>query len=289
MPLSLSPTETGLSCLSSLSLRAALQPLLVIASDGRERGNPWCSLYIQRVVRGLKKSNCSGPHRSLKRRIAIKKRAFNLEEEALLASGIQERSKIEFYVVELSRIYRQFLHQMILPPDPVDKARALFTWLWTSKPDRYKSQGSYKLNEVIEAQFTENAKSVGNCLGLTLLYNCLVRKMDIYAEALYLENAFGTGPHVLTLLQIEKSIIDVENILPDGFNYGGHHTHPERIGWGDRELIADIYHSVANESFGEGDFSEALKNYDIAIRFNPRYEKAHLNMAILLDRMGKGR
>jgi tetratricopeptide (TPR) repeat protein len=219
----------------------------------------------------------------------IKKRAFNLEEEALLASGIQDRSKIAFYVAELNRIYQQFLRQMIPPPDQVDKARALFTWLWASKPDRYKSQGSYKLNEVIEAQLKEDSRSVGNCLGLTLLYNCLLRKIDIYAEALYLENAFGTGPHVLTLLQIEKFIIDVENILPDGFDYRGHRAHPARTRWGDRQLTADIYHSVANEHFEKGNFLEALTNYDMAISFNPQYERAHLNKAILLDKMGKGR
>jgi len=219
----------------------------------------------------------------------IKKRAFNFEEEALLASGIQDRSKIDFYVAELDRIYQQFLHQMIPPPDPVQKAKALFTWLWLSKPDRYKPQGNYRLNKVIEAQLKRDAKFVGNCLGLTLLYNCLLRKMDIWTEALYLENAFGTGPHVLTLLQIEKPSIDVENILPDGFDYKGHHTHPARILWGDRALIADIHHSVANELFEKGDFVEALKNYDIAITFNPQYEKARLNKEILLDRMGKGR
>ena len=149
----------------------------------------------------------------------IKKRAFNLEEKALLASGIQERSKIVFYLAELDRIYQQFLHQMIPPPDPVDKAKALFTWLWISKPDRYKSQGSYKLHEVIEAQLKGEAKSVGNCLGLTLLYNCLLRKIGIYAEVLYVENAFGIGTHVLTLLQAQKSAIDVENILPDGLYF----------------------------------------------------------------------
>ena len=219
----------------------------------------------------------------------IKKRAFNLEEEVLLASGIQDRSKIAFYVSGLDRIYQQFLHQMIPPPDPVDKARALFTWLWASKPDRYKSQGSYKLNEVIEAQLKRDSKSVGNCLGLTLLYNCLLRRIDIYAGGLYLENAFGIGPHVLTLLRTEKNFIDVENILPDGFDYRGHHAHPARTGWGDRELIADIYHSVANEHFEKGNFVEALKNYDMAISFNPRYEKAHLNRAILLDKIEKGR
>jgi len=209
--------------------------------------------------------------------------------EALLASGIQDRSTIAFYVAELDRISQQFLHPMIPPPDPVDKARAFFTWLWVSKPDRYKSQGSYKLNEVIEAQLKGEFGSVGNCLGLTVLYNCLLRKMDIYAEALYIENAFGMDPHVLTLLQTKRTIIDVENILRDGFDYRGHHTHPARARWGDRELIADIYHTVANERFEERNFVEALKNYDLAIRFNPRYEKAHLNRAILLDKMGKGR
>ena len=114
----------------------------------------------------------------------IKKRAFNFEEEALLASGIQDRFKIDFYVAELDRIYQQFLHQMIPPPDPVQKAKALFTWLWLSKPDRYKPQGNYRLNKVIEAQLKRDAKFVGNCLGLTLLYNCLLRKMDIWTEAL---------------------------------------------------------------------------------------------------------
>ena len=171
----------------------------------------------------------------------------------------------------------------------MEKARALFTWLWKSKPNRYQPKGSYRLNEVIEAQLKGDNRSVGNCLGLTLLYNCLLRKMGIYAEALNLENAFGIGPHVLTLLQTERSMLDVENILPDGFDYRGHLTDPSRTRWGDRELIADIYQSTANGLFEEGKFSEALKNYEIAISLNPKYEKACLNREILLDRMGKGR
>ena len=237
----------------------------------------------------IKKLSCRGPDQSLKWRILIRKRAFNLEEEALLASGIRERSKIFFYLAELDRIYQQFLHQMSLPPDPVEKAKALFTWLWISKPNRYKPQGNYRLNEVIEAQVKKGDHSVGNCLGLTLLYNCLLRKMDIYAEALYLENAFGIGPHVLTLLQTEKSFLDVENILVDGFIYIGHLNDPLRTRWGDRETVADIYHSVGNELYEEGDFIEALKNYDAAITFNPKYEKARLNKAILLDKIAKER
>lgn len=217
-----------------------------------------------------------------------RKRAFDLEKEALLASGIQDRSKIDFYAAGLGRIYQQFLQEMISPPDPVEKAKALFTWLWLSKPNRYKSQGNYRLSEVIEAQMKEDSRSFGNCLGLTILYNCLLRKMGIYAEGLSLENAFGTDAHVLTLLEVEESSIDVENILSDGFDYRGHLAHTARTRWGDRELVADVYHSVANELFEKGDFTEALKNYDTAIAFNPQYERARINRAIVLDKMGKG-
>ncbi len=178
---------------------------------------------------------------------------------------------------------------MTFPLDPKRKAGALFAWLWRSKPHRYKPQGNYRLSKVIEAQARGDACSVGNCLGLTLLYNCLLQKMGIYAEALYLENAFGNLPHVLTLLKIEKTFIDVENILPDGFDYRGHRAHGARTRWGDRELVADVYHSVGNELFEKGDLAEALKSYGTAILFNPRYEKARINKAILLDKMGKER
>ncbi len=178
---------------------------------------------------------------------------------------------------------------MIPHPAPVQKARALFTWLWQSKTNRYKSQGNYRLSKVIEAQTREGRHSVGNCLGLTLLYNCLLREMGIHAGALYLENAFGEGPHVLTLLKVKKSFIDVEHILADGFDYQGHHADPARTTWGDQELVADVYHSVANELFEKGDFPEALKNYNVAIAFNPHYERAHINRTILLDKLGKGR
>jgi hypothetical protein len=77
--------------------------------------------------------------------------------------------------------------------EPLERAKALFSWLWMRKPARYKPKGNYRLDEVIDAQQSDDAKTIGNCLGLTLLYNCLLRGMDITAGALYLEYAFGTG------------------------------------------------------------------------------------------------
>lgn len=222
-----------------------------------------------------------------RRRSTIKRGAFNLEKEALLASGIKEKSQLDAYREKLDHLQRQFIYEIKPTSDPVMRARALFTWLWIEKPNRYKSHGSFCLSDVIDAQTSKNSQIVGNCLGLTLLYNCLLRRMKIEAGTLYLENAFGIGPHVLTLLSIKESLIDIENILPDGFDYKGHLGHLSRKRWGDRELVADIYHSLGNKYFEKGEWMGALKNYEMAIHLNPHHEKAHLNKAILLDKMSR--
>lgn len=210
-----------------------------------------------------------------------------MEKEALKASGIKGRKEIVNYLGKLDHLHQEFIRHLTPTSCPLTKAKALFNWLWKEKPDRYKSYGNYKLNEGIDAQVCKDNQTVGNCLGLTLLYNCLLRKMGIHAEALYLENAFEIGPHVLTFLQTKERFIDIENILPDGFDYKGHLNNPLRIRWGDRELVADIHLSLGNEFFKKDEFIEALKNCNRAIHLNPQYEKACLNKAILLDKMGR--
>jgi tetratricopeptide (TPR) repeat protein len=210
---------------------------------------------------------------------------FHLEKEALLASGIKRENRLAVYVKKLDYLHEQFIHQMLPPPHPTDRARDLFHWLWKEKLTRYGPHGYFRLSHAIDAQLKEENQTVGNCLGLMLLYNCLLRRMGIHADALYLDNAFGIGPHVLTLLQGEESTIDIENIFSDGFGFKGHLNDPSRTRWGDRELVADIYHSLGNESFEKGELTEALNNYDMALHLNPRYEKARLNKTILLDKM----
>jgi tetratricopeptide (TPR) repeat protein len=214
---------------------------------------------------------------------------FNLEEESLLASGLKDSDRLVEYRGKLEQLTKQFIGQMKPSHEPVEKARAFFNWLWKRKPTRYKPQGYFRLNDVVDAELRKDSWAVGNCLGLTLLYNCLLRKIDIHAEALFLENAFGISPHVLTLLDTEASTIEIENILPEGFDYKGHLHNPSRTRWGDRELVADIYHSLGNECFEKGRLNNALKHYEMAIKFNPQYDKAHLNKVILLEKMGKKR
>jgi len=211
---------------------------------------------------------------------------FGLEKKALIASGITKDDLIATYARKLDKLNQQFIHEMNHISDPLTTAKALFNWLWIKKPHRYASHGHYKLHHAIDSQLSKGIIAVGNCLGLTLLYNCLLRSVGIDTQALYVENAFGIGPHVLTVLKTKESMVDIENILPDGFDYKGHLNNPSRTIWGDQELVADIYHSQGNECYEKGDYNEALKNYDMAIKMNPRYERARLNKVIVLDRIG---
>ncbi len=213
---------------------------------------------------------------------------FDLEREALIASGIKEDDRIRAYLDKLQNLYKQILADVNLSDRHLTRAKQIFNWLWHDRPHRYQRRGCYRLHEVIDSQLNKNKESVGNCLGLTVLYNCLLTKSGIKAKGVSLTCAFGIAPHVLTLLKTKNMTIDVENILRNGFDYKGHLDNPSRTLWGDKELVADIYHSQGNDSFARHDLHSARKNYDLALKLNPKYEKARMNRGILLDRMGTG-
>ena len=210
---------------------------------------------------------------------------FDLVNEALRASGVNNAHQINEYLDRLHSLYLKFTSQTALADDPLNIAKQLFDWLWTVKPSRYERRGNYRISDVIKSQINEKSLTVGNCLGLTILYNCLLKKTGLYPEAIHLEEAFGIGPHVLTSLNTGHSRIDIENILPDGFNFRGHKDVRVRTSWGDKELVADIYNSQGNECFEKEKYSEALENYKMAVHLNPLYQKAHFNIAILLDKL----
>jgi len=215
--------------------------------------------------------------------------SFDFEKEALIASGVTDEDRIDHYRGRLRKIYRTFTGQVKSTHDTVAMAKRLFAWLWSGKPSRYKRRGSFRLSEVIDNQTSYDNRAVGNCLGLTLLYNCLFRKIGVQSRAIYIDNAFGIGPHVLTLFRTEQATIDIEHIFADGFDYKGHTHKTTRTIWGNKELVAEIYHSQGNALFDQGRLSEALTNYDLAIDLNPHHEVIRLNKLILLDKMQANR
>jgi tetratricopeptide (TPR) repeat protein len=209
---------------------------------------------------------------------------FDLELEAFRASGIEDLHIVR-HISLFDLLQRKLVDQVVLSDDPIIRAKQVFDWVWQEKPNRYRPKRHYKLSDVVESQLKEERQEVGNCLGLTILYNCLLVRLGIHTKALHLENAFGIGPHVLSLLPSGHSDIHIENILPEGFDYQGHLKNPSGTMWGDRELVADIYHSLGNELFEKGELEAALSHYDKGIFLNPRYEKLQLNRMILMDKL----
>ncbi|MBW2027460.1 MAG: hypothetical protein JRH06_01945 [Deltaproteobacteria bacterium] len=215
---------------------------------------------------------------------------FDLAEEALVASGLGDDREVTRYLDRLEQLHSRFLASSggMASSSPAEKAGKLFRFLWREKPFRYGRNGPFRFHTVITNQLSRDRSVVGNCLGLTLLYNSLLLKLDIDAKAVYLEDAFGEGPHVLSLIIREGEPLEVENIFPWGFDYRGHLSNPSRVLWDSQELVADLYLSMGNRYFKDSFLDEALTAYDMALRLNPGYEKARLNRLILLEkRAGK--
>ena len=217
-------------------------------------------------------------------KMLLESEKVNLAQGALIASGVNEVREFNRYMAKIDQLCQEIAHS--LKGSEVERAKEIFHWLWKSKPHRYQQRGNFKLNDVIDAQLGET-EIVGNCLGLTVLFNVLAQRFGLKVKAVHLEYAFGIGPHVFTVLHAESRSIDIEHSLPYGFDYRGHKGTPQREEWGDRELVADIYHSVANSSAEQGDWEDAIEGYDKALRLNPEYNKARLNKGIALVELGR--
>ncbi len=205
---------------------------------------------------------------------------------ALIASGVKNSAELDSYLAKLNTLFQQAASE-IHTGSKLKKAQAIFDWLWASKPNRYQYQGNFRLQDVLDAQLAPNVEQVGNCLGLTVLYNALAQRCGLDVKAVYLEEAHGRLSHVFSTLVRGDITIDVDNIFPLGFDFKDHLDSPGRVLWGDSELIADIYHSIGWALHEQGKLEGAILNYSKAIRLNPKYAKAYLNRGIALSMLGR--
>ena len=215
-----------------------------------------------------------------------KDEGVDLAQGALLASGVSSDKEMFLYLNKIDKLCDLIAASTPDCTGDIDKARCIFDWLWETTPHRYKSEGHCKLTAVIDAQY-RNDKDIGNCLGLTVLYNVIAQMFGLSVKAVYLESAFGPGPHVCSLLVLNGKTIDIENIFLNGFDYHAHRNAPTREEWGDRELIADIYASVGNDLFAAGKMNRAIENYEKAIQLNPKYNRPLLNKGMALVEAGR--
>jgi tetratricopeptide (TPR) repeat protein len=222
---------------------------------------------------------------------SLEKRLFSAAQPdqawgALIASGVNSSVDLDNYLAKLNTLYQQVAPE-IPTRGQLQKAKALFDWLWTKKPYRYQYQGSFRLTHVVDAQLDPRIESVGNCLGLTVLYNALAQRCGLEMKAVYLEEAHGRRSHVFSTFIRGNNTVDMDNIFPNGFDFKDHLHNPERVLWGNSELIADIYHSIAWALHEQGKLDSAILNYSKAIRLNPKYAKAYLNRGIALSMLGR--
>ena len=216
----------------------------------------------------------------------LKDEHIDLAQGALIASGLQTE-EIASYLVKLDSLYEQIEAEISVSENNIEKTKALFQWLWQTKPKRYKSKGNFRLTKVIDAQLNEKCQNVGNCLGLTLLYNILAQRLGLDVKAVHLEEAFGRAPHVFSTLHTRERSLDIENIFPYGFDYKGHLSVRQRKEWGNRELVADLYVSTGNSLSELDRWHKAVEAYDKAIKLNPEYTRAYLGKGIALCQLGR--
>jgi tetratricopeptide (TPR) repeat protein len=205
---------------------------------------------------------------------------------ALIASGVKNSTDLDSYLAALNTLYRQVLPE-ITAGSKLKKAEAIFDWLWAKKPNRYQYQGNFRLQDVLTAQLDPNVETVGNCLGLTVLYNVLAQRCGLDMKAVYLEEAHGRLSHVFSTFVTGNTTTDIDNIFPFGFDFKDHLDNPQRVLWGNSDLIADIYHSIGWALHEQGRLEGAVFNYSKAIRLNPKYAKAYLNRGIALSMLGR--
>ena len=211
---------------------------------------------------------------------------LDLAQGAFVASGVDNRREMDMYLAKVEALCQQIRGE-VPRAGWRETAQAIFDWLWRTKPQRYQFRGNYRLTDVLNAQLDPMAATVGNCLGLTVLYNLVARGFGLPVKAVYVDEAFGAQSHVLSIVELEGTEIDVDNIFPGGFDFQDHLGDPQRVLWGDAELISDIYHSVGWERHEQHDLGGAIESYSKAICLNPGYVKAHLNRGIAYAMMGR--
>jgi hypothetical protein len=172
---------------------------------------------------------------------------MELPRAGFIASGV-DYDQLGTYMKRFTQIAAH-LDDLVTGDDQLGNARAIFEWLWKSKPHRYERGGNFKLTRVIDAQLGES-DSVGNCLGLTTLYNSIAQALHIPMAAAYIDD-FQGYPHVFSILYSGTEPIPIENIYANGFDFDVHRQNTRFVAWKNLHLIADIYNSRANEEDNE--------------------------------------
>ncbi len=210
----------------------------------------------------------------------------SLEKALLVVSGLKTDKEIRSCQTKIDLIYGRFLGKcgdMSLsgrstPPAYLHPsiAKALFEYLWTSKPKRFGE--SFLLTDVVDAQLDPDVhRPVGTCVGLTSLYSVLALRagLDLFV--------LSGLDHLRTGLRVGRRTIDIDHTDPQGFDCPKLEEFRE---FPMLTLTANVLNSRGLRSELIGDHAAAGADYRKAVLINPQYASAFNNRANMKFRGG---
>ncbi len=208
------------------------------------------------VIEGLKNGDCS------------------IERALLVVSGLDERG-IRNYQQKLDSIQDDFERWHSEIPE---RARALFDYLWETKPNRYSDD--FLLANVIDNHLADDKHAkVGNCLGLTSLYTVLGTRLGLEMAVLFDEE------HILSLLSYHGQEIVIENTKNIGFDCNLKER--QRFQKGDLKiLVSYAFSSRGNAKQNLGDLKGVIQDHNKALELKPDYAYAFSNRGVAKADLG---
>lgn len=208
---------------------------------------------------------------------------FDLATAGFIASGIREKEELDSYLnrfeglvssifSDIRESFSRFEYSTSFSYSDAQvrnakinafKAEAVFNWLWNSKPKRSKKPKSGNraviLTDVLDNQLSDK-EEVGDCMGLTSLYNSICQRLGIDVKAVW------TTGHIYSVIENDRSLIPIENTLEEGFNEGCR----KGVIIDNSQLIQRFLIRQASDYKKAENYREAYLLEEIALRINPK-------------------
>ncbi len=199
-----------------------------------------------------------------------------LEKALLTVSGLKTKESVEEYSQKLDKIQEEFEKDCTDQADfKENKGKALFDYLWTTKPTRYK-EDRFLLTNVIDAQLDPLIPEVGNSLGLTTLYTLLGlrEKLDI--------SVMQSNGHVWNIVKNNDKNYVVDSTSPEKFIECQQPANKKPASY----LLSIFYTNYGIENAKKGNHNMAISNYNLALMLEPENQKALIGRALAKNNVG---
>jgi len=185
---------------------------------------------------------------------------FDLAEAFFIASGIRDERELASYMQKFEGLCSTISEdpKVKSASNKVEKAKAIFDWLWESKPDRYNSCN--KLTDALDNQLSKEKKSVGDCGGLTSLYNSICQRFGISVLSVH------AAEHIYSVLTMDDgNLLVIENTNKDGFGNGS----DRGLIQNNKQFVQAFLDNLSHRYQSENDNERAFIQDKLALKIDP--------------------